>query len=84
MRFYRRFVEWGKGRASSIPHIPSFVRLMGLNLDIPEYSTLSKRSINLELSTLAYTLKPGSYLMIDSTGLIYSTTHFAPVKNTDV
>jgi hypothetical protein len=47
----------------------SLVRLMELDLDIPDYSTLSKRSINLELSHLAQTLKPGSHIIIDSTGL---------------
>ena len=47
----------------------SLVRLMGLSLNIPDYSTLSKRSINLELSELAQTLKPGSHIIIDSTGL---------------
>ena len=47
----------------------SLVRLMGLSLSVPDYSTLSKRSINLELSALAQTLKPGSHLIIDSTGL---------------
>ncbi|MBT7581983.1 MAG: transposase, partial [Kordiimonadaceae bacterium] len=45
------------------------VRLMGLSLDVPDYSTLSKRSINLELSTLAQTHRPGSHIIIDSTGL---------------
>ena len=47
----------------------SLVRLMGLGLNVPDYSTLSKRSINLELSELAQTLKPGSHIIIDSTGL---------------
>ena len=47
----------------------SLVRLMGLCLNVPDYSTLSKRSINLELSELAQTLKPGSHIIIDSTGL---------------
>ena len=47
----------------------SLVRLIGLSLNIPDYSTLSKRSINLELSELAQTLKPGSHIIIDSTGL---------------
>lgn len=47
----------------------SLVSLMGLSLNVPDYSTLSKRSINLELSELAQTLKPGSHLIIDSTGL---------------
>ncbi len=47
----------------------SLVRLMGLCLNVPDYSTLSKRSINLELSELAQTLKPGSHFIIDSTGL---------------
>jgi len=47
----------------------SLIRLMGLSLDVPDFSTLSKRSINLELSALAQTLKPGSHIIIDSTGL---------------
>ena len=47
----------------------SLVRLMGLSLDVPDYSTLSKRSVDLELSALAQTLKPGSHIIIDSTGL---------------
>ena len=42
---------------------------MGLSLNVPDYSTLSKRSINLELSELAQTLKPSSHIIIDSTGL---------------
>ena len=33
----------------------SLVRLMGLSLDVPDYSTLSRRSINLELSSLVQT-----------------------------
>ena len=47
----------------------SLIRLMGLSLDVPDFSTLSKRSINLELSALAQTLTPGSHIIIDSTGL---------------
>ena len=47
----------------------SLVHLMGLSFDVPDYSTLSKRSINLELSALAQTLQPGSHVIIDSTGL---------------
>ena len=46
----------------------SLVRL-GLDLDIPGYSTLSKRSINLELSYRGQTLQPGSHIIIASTGL---------------
>ena len=47
----------------------SLVSLMGLSLDAPDYSTPSKRSVNLELSALAQTLQPGSHIIIDSTGL---------------
>ena len=47
----------------------SLVCLMLLGLNIPDYSTLSKRSVDLELSALAQTLKPGSHIIIDSTGL---------------
>jgi hypothetical protein len=42
---------------------------MWLSLYIPDYSTLSKLSINLELNGLAQTLTPGSHITIDSTGL---------------
>lgn len=42
---------------------------MGLSLDVPDFSTLSKRSINLELSALEQTFTPGSHIIIDSTGL---------------
>ena len=47
----------------------SLVQLMHLELGIPDFSTLSKRSINLELSNLAQTLTPGSHVIVDSTGL---------------
>ena len=47
----------------------SLVKLMNLDLAVPDYSTLSKRSISLELSCLAQTLTPGSHVIVDSTGL---------------
>ncbi len=42
---------------------------MGLGLDIPDYSTLSKRRISFKLRALAQTLKPAGQIIIDSTGL---------------
>jgi hypothetical protein len=60
----------------------SLVRLMALNLDIPDFSTLSKRSINLELSHLAQTLTPGSYVIVDSTGLkVYGKSEWHQEKH---
>jgi hypothetical protein len=47
----------------------SLVQLMRLELDVPDFSTLSKRSINLALSNLAQTLTPGSHVIVDATGL---------------
>ena len=41
----------------------SLVRLMGLSLDVSDYSTLFRRSINLELSTLKQTLTSGSHVI---------------------
>lgn len=46
----------------------SLVRLIGLNLSVQDDSTLSKRTINLELSECAQTLKIGSHIIIVSTG----------------
>ena len=42
---------------------------MGLPITVPDYTTLSKRSLSLELVDLAETVEPGSHMLIDSTGL---------------
>ena len=47
----------------------SLTGLMALDLDVPDYSTLSKRGISLEMARLIDTIKPGSHVIIDSTGL---------------
>lgn len=59
----------------------SLIQLMHLELDIPDYSTLSKRSIVLELSHLAQTLTPGSHIIVDSTGLkVYGKSEWQQEK----
>lgn len=59
----------------------SLIQLMHLELDIPDYSTLSKRSIVLELSHLAQTLTPGSHVIVDSTGLkVYGKSEWQQEK----
>ncbi len=47
----------------------SVVKMMGLNLSIPDYSCISKRSIDLKLERLINSIKAGSYCIVDSTGL---------------
>jgi hypothetical protein len=47
----------------------SLMGLMALDLDVPDYSTLSKRGISLEMARLIDTIEPGSHVIIDSTGL---------------
>jgi hypothetical protein len=60
----------------------SLVRLMALKLDITDFSTLSKRSINLKLSNLAQTLTPGSHVIVDSTGLkVYGKSEWHQEKH---
>lgn len=55
---------------------------MALNFDIPDFSTLSKRSINLKLSHLAQTLTPGSHVIVDSTGLkVYGKSEWQQEKH---
>jgi len=60
----------------------SLVQLMHLELDTPDFSTLSKRSINLQLSTFAQTLTPGSHVIVDSTGLkVYGKSEWHQEKH---
>jgi hypothetical protein len=47
----------------------SVVEIMGLDLSIPDYSCISKRSIGLKLKRLIDSIEPGSYCLVDSTGL---------------
>jgi hypothetical protein len=62
--------------------VTSLIRLMGLTLDTPDFTTLSKRSINLELSNLAQTLTPGSHVIVDSTGLkVYGKSEWHQEKH---
>ncbi len=49
--------------------LTSLVRLMDLDIAVPDYSCLSKRSIDLRLERLASTVKAGSHIIVDSTGL---------------
>ena len=60
----------------------SLVQLMQLELDVPDYSTLSKRSIAIKLSHLAQTLTPGSHVIVDSTGLkVYGKSEWQQEKH---
>ncbi|OED43182.1 hypothetical protein ACH42_10865 [Endozoicomonas sp. (ex Bugula neritina AB1)] len=47
----------------------SLVKLMGLELQVPDYTTISKRSISLSLQRLIDSCEPGTHFLIDSTGL---------------
>lgn len=49
--------------------VHSLIRLMGAPITVPNYTTLSKRSLSLELVDLVETVEPGSHMLIDSTGL---------------
>jgi hypothetical protein len=47
----------------------SLTRLMNSTISIPDYSSISKRSISLPRHTLSQALAPGSLVIVDSTGL---------------
>jgi len=47
----------------------SLAKLMGLEITIPNYSCLSRRSDGLKLRKLLDNIEPGSHVIIDSTGL---------------
>jgi Transposase DDE domain len=47
----------------------SLTRLMKSAISIPDYSSISKRSISIPRHVLSQALEPGSLVMVDSTGL---------------
>ncbi len=47
----------------------SLVRLMDIDIAVPDYSCLSKRSIDLRLERLAASVTAGSHILVDSTSL---------------
>ena len=49
--------------------LTSLVRLMDVDIAVPDYSCLSKRSIDLRLERLAASVTAGAHLLVDSTGL---------------
>ena len=55
---------------------------MKLNIDAPDYSSISRRSISLTMEKLIETITPGSYFIIDSTGLkIFGKDEWHQVKH---
>lgn len=42
---------------------------MNINMSSPDYTTLSKRSLTLEMESLASSIEAGSHVIVDSTGL---------------
>ncbi len=60
----------------------SIIRLLDVDITAPDYSTLSKRSVSLELIELADTIEPGSHILIDSTGLkVYGRDEWHQAKH---
>jgi hypothetical protein len=53
----------------------SIIQIMKAALAIPDYSTISKRSINLPKHVLDKVLKPGSVVIVDSSGLKVGPAH---------
>ena len=47
----------------------SIARMMNAAISIPDFSSISKRSIELPRHTLSKALEPGSLVIVDSTGL---------------
>ena len=47
----------------------SLVRVMKAEIAIPDYTTISKRSIELPRHLLSKAMEPGSVMIVDSTGL---------------
>jgi hypothetical protein len=47
----------------------SLTRLMKSTISIPDYSSVSKRSISLPRHVLSQTMEPGSLVIVDATGL---------------
>jgi Transposase DDE domain len=46
----------------------SLARIMKVDITIPNFSSLSKRSIKLPRHTLTKAMEPGSLVIVDSTG----------------
>ena len=49
--------------------INALVKALGIAISVPDFSSLSKRSINLPRHKLTKGLEPGSIIIVDSTGL---------------
>ena len=47
----------------------SLAKVMGADIAIPDFSTISKRNIDLPRHLLIKTIEPGSVVIVDSTGL---------------
>lgn len=55
---------------------------MGLDIKVPDYSTLSKRSISLPLKKLINNCQPGTHFIVDSTGLkVYGKDEWGQEKH---
>ena len=47
----------------------SIARMIGAAINIPDFSSISKRAIELPRQTLSQAQEPGSFVVVDSTGL---------------
>ena len=47
----------------------SLNRIMKATISIPDYSSISKRSISIPMHVLSQAMEPGSLVIVDSTGL---------------
>lgn len=60
----------------------SLVKLMDLDLKVPDYTTMSKRSITLSLQKLIDSCEPGTHFLVDSTGLkVYGKDEWGQEKH---
>ena len=60
----------------------SLVKLMNLDLKVPDYSTICKRSIALPLQKLIDNCQPGTHFIVDSTGLkVYGKDEWSQEKH---
>src|SRR5260370_11717753 len=63
----------------------SLTRLMRSTISIPDYSSISKRSISIPRHVLSQTLEPGNLVIVDSTGLkVYGKDEWHQEKHDDV
>ena len=57
-------------------------KVMGLDIPIPHYSTLSDRSEGLEIIRLAEQIEPGSHVIADASGLkVYGAGQWQETKH---